>query len=73
VTDILESVGAVVNTVGSAEAALITLQAEPPDVLVSDLLMPGKGGYWKDAVPTRPAVNGTASLVSQTLQCPPSP
>jgi CheY-like chemotaxis protein len=46
VTDILESVGAVVTTVGSAEAALTALQAEPPDVLVSDLSMPGKGGYW---------------------------
>ena len=46
VTDVLESVGAVVTAVDSAEAALATLQAEHPDVLVSDLSMPGKGGYW---------------------------
>ena len=46
VTDILESVGAAVTAVGSAEAALAALQAELPDVLVSDLSMPEKGGYW---------------------------
>jgi CheY-like chemotaxis protein len=45
-SDILESVGAAVTAVGSAEAALTALQAERPDVLVSDLSMPGKGGYW---------------------------
>ena len=45
-TDILESVGAAVTAVGSAEAALAALQAERPDVLLSDLSMPGKGGYW---------------------------
>ena len=45
-TDILQSVGAAVTAVGSAEAALAVVQAESPDVLVSDLSMPGKGGYW---------------------------
>jgi CheY-like chemotaxis protein len=45
-TDILESAGAAVTAVGSAEAALAALQAERPDVLVSDLSMPGNGGYW---------------------------
>jgi len=45
-TDILESVGAAVTAVGSAEAALAALQAERPDVLVSDLSMPRHGGYW---------------------------
>ena len=46
VTDTLESFGAVVTAVGSAEAALTALRSERPDVLVSDLAMPGKGGYW---------------------------
>jgi len=45
-TDILESAGAAVTAVGSAEAALAALQIERPDVLLSDLSMPGKGGYW---------------------------
>ena len=42
----LESAGAAVTAVGSAEAALVALRSERPDVLVSDLSMPGKGGYW---------------------------
>jgi len=46
VTDILEHAGAAVTAVGSAEAALTALRSERPDVLVSDLSMPGKGGYW---------------------------
>jgi two-component system, chemotaxis family, CheB/CheR fusion protein len=46
VADILEHAGAAVTAVGSAEAALIALRSERPDVLLSDLSMPGKGGYW---------------------------
>ena len=46
VTDILTQDGATVTAVGSAEEALTTLQRERPDVLLSDLAMPGKGGYW---------------------------
>jgi CheY-like chemotaxis protein len=46
VTDILELDGAKVTAVGSAEEALAALQWERPDVLLSDLAMPGKGGYW---------------------------
>ena len=42
----LEGAGAAVIAVSSAEAALQALQAERPDVLVSDLAMPDKGGYW---------------------------
>lgn len=42
----LELAGAAVTAVGSAEAALTALKSERPDVLVSDLSMPGKGGYW---------------------------
>jgi CheY-like chemotaxis protein len=46
VTAILEQDGATVTAVGTAEAALTALQAERPDVLLSDLAMPGRGGYW---------------------------
>src|SRR2546428_7560859 len=46
VTDILQADGAVVTAVGSAEEALEVLQRERPDVLLSDLSMPDKGGYW---------------------------
>ena len=46
VTAILEQGGATVTAVGSAEAALAVLQSERPDVLLSDLAMPGRGGYW---------------------------
>jgi CheY-like chemotaxis protein len=46
VTEILERGGATVTAVGSAEEALARVQAERPDVLLSDLAMPGKGGYW---------------------------
>src|SRR5258705_13549395 len=45
-TDILTQDGATVTAVGSAEEALAALQRERPDVLLSDLAMPGKGGYW---------------------------
>ena len=46
VTAILQGSGAVVTAVTSAEEALDVLQRERPDVLLSDLSMPGKGGYW---------------------------
>jgi CheY-like chemotaxis protein len=46
VTDILKADGAVVTAVGSAEKALEVLQRERPNVLLSDLSMPDKGGYW---------------------------
>lgn len=46
VTDILTQDGARVTAVASAEEALAALQGERPDVLLSDLAMPGKGGYW---------------------------
>ena len=46
VTDILTQDGAKVTAVDSAEEALAALQRERPDVLLSDLAMPGKGGYW---------------------------
>jgi CheY-like chemotaxis protein len=46
VTQMLKSSGAQVTAVASAEEALDALQRERPDVLLSDLSMPGKGGYW---------------------------
>jgi CheY-like chemotaxis protein len=46
VTAILEQDGATVTAVGTADEALAVLQLERPDVLLSDLAMPGKGGYW---------------------------
>jgi CheY-like chemotaxis protein len=46
VTDILEQDGAVVTAADTAEKALEILQRERPNVLLSDLTMPGKGGYW---------------------------
>src|SRR5438552_9163704 len=70
-TDILESVGAAVTAVGSAEAALAALQAERPDVLLSDLAMPGKGGYWligqvRALPPERGGVTPAAALTAFT-------
>lgn len=46
VASILSHDGAEVTAVGSAEEALDALQGERPDVLLSDLAMPGRGGYW---------------------------
>src|SRR6058998_2860132 len=46
VAAMLEHCGATVTAVGSAAEAFEALKRERPDVLVSDLSMPGKGGYW---------------------------
>jgi CheY-like chemotaxis protein len=46
VAAMLEYCGAAVTAVGSAEEAFEAFQRERPDVLVSDLAMPGKGGFW---------------------------
>jgi CheY-like chemotaxis protein len=46
VAAMLEHSGATVTAVGSADEALEALEREHPDVLVSDLAMPDKGGYW---------------------------
>ena len=42
---LFEERGAVVSTASSADEALSVLQAELPDVLVSDIGMPGEDGY----------------------------
>jgi len=45
-TQILEWQGAKVTAVGTAEHALDLLEQLRPDVLLSDLEMPEKDGYW---------------------------
>jgi len=71
VTDILAEDGAKVTAVGSAEEALAALQGERPDVLLSDLAMPGKGGYWligqvRALPPERGGVTPAAALTAFT-------
>jgi CheY-like chemotaxis protein len=62
VTEILRGVGAIVTAVGSARAALQALRSEPPDVLLSDIAMPGEDGYWLiDRVRALPADAGGAT------------
>jgi CheY-like chemotaxis protein len=46
ITTLLSLHGAIVTAVGSALDALVTLQRERPDVLLSDVSMPGQDGYW---------------------------
>ena len=51
------------TAVRSAEAALTALQSERPDVLLSDISMPGRDGYWLiDQVRALPAEQGGATL-----------
>ena len=71
VGDILTQYGATVSAVGSAEEALAALQRERPDVLLSDLAMPGKGGYWligqvRALPPERGGVTPAAALTAYT-------
>jgi PAS domain S-box-containing protein len=44
--EILTTCGAVVQACGSAHEALETVRSWRPDVLVSDIAMPGEDGYW---------------------------
>jgi len=46
ITVMLEQCGATVTPVGTADEDLEALARTPPDVLLSDIQMPGKGGYW---------------------------
>src|SRR3989442_9282292 len=46
VAAMLEHCGAAVTAVGSADEALEALERERPEVLVSNVAMPDKGGYW---------------------------
>ena len=42
---ILEQAGAVVVSVGGAEPAIAALEKDPPQVVVSDIAMPGEDGH----------------------------
>jgi CheY-like chemotaxis protein len=42
----LRDCGARVTVTHSARAALAAIVADPPDVLISDISMPGEDGYW---------------------------
>src|SRR5436853_5363272 len=71
VTDILQQDGAVVTAVETAEKALEILQRERPTVLLSDLSMPGKGGYWligqvRGLPPERGGTTPAAALTAYT-------
>jgi CheY-like chemotaxis protein len=71
VTAILRQGGASVTAVGSAEEALAALQLERPDVLLSDLAMPGRGGYWligqvRALPPDRGGATPAAALTAYT-------
>ena len=71
VRDILTEDGAQVTTVGSAEEGFAALQWERPDVLLSDLAMPGRGGYWliqqvRALPPERGGVTPAAALTAFT-------
>ncbi|HEV8586006.1 MAG TPA: response regulator [Methylomirabilota bacterium] len=71
VTEILQQDGALVTAVATAEEALDILQRERPDVLISDLAMPGRGGYWligqvRALPPERGGTTPAAALTAQT-------
>src|SRR5882672_9577700 len=71
VTEILEQDGAVVTAVDSALKALEVLQRERPNVLLSDLSMPDKGGYWligqvRALPPERGGATPAAALTAYT-------
>jgi CheY-like chemotaxis protein len=44
--EVLTMAGARVRVATSARAALLMVQQEAPDALVSDIMMPGEDGYW---------------------------
>jgi len=71
VTEIIERAGATVTAVGSAEDALDVLQLDRPNVLLTDLSMPGKGGYWligqvRALPPERGGITPAAALTAYT-------
>lgn len=44
--EVLTLAGARVRVATSARAALLMVQQEVPDAVVSDIMMPGEDGYW---------------------------
>jgi CheY-like chemotaxis protein len=70
-TVILEREGAVVTAAGTAERALDLLQRLRPDVLLSDLEMPDKDGFWligqvRSLAPDRGGLTPAACLTGLT-------
>ena len=70
-TQILECQGATVTAVGTADRALDLLEQLRPDVLLSDLEMPGKDGYWligrvRALSPDRGGLTPAACLTART-------
>ncbi len=70
-TTILEGEGARVTAVGTAEDALDLLEQSRPDVLLSDLEMPRKDGYWlirqvRALAPDRGGLTPAACLTGHT-------
>jgi CheY-like chemotaxis protein len=71
VTSRLEEYGATVTVVATAEEALEVLERERPEVLVSALAMPDKGGYWlidkvRELPPERGGATPAAALTGFT-------
>ena len=71
VAEMLELQGATVTAVGTAEEALELLENERPDVLLSDLEMPGKDGCWligrvRELPPERGGLTPAACLTGCT-------
>src|SRR4029453_13020036 len=71
VAAMLEHYGPAVTAVGTAGAGLAALGGERPDVLVSALAMPDKGGYWligkvRDLPPERGGATPAAALTGFT-------
>jgi DNA-binding response OmpR family regulator len=64
----LELSGAAVSTADSAEDGLRTVKTTPPDVLVSDIAMPGHDGYWlvREARAVRRAADATIRTLAVT-------
>jgi CheY-like chemotaxis protein len=70
-TAVLEREGAVVTAAGTAAHALDLLQRLRPDVLLSDLEMPDKDGYWligqvRSLAPDRGGLTPAACLTGLT-------
>ena len=74
---LLESAGAVVTSVDSAPAALRALDLARPDVLLSDLSMPGEDGYSLirkvRARERQPAQSDNGDAIPQSQAPPPTP